>query len=142
MFTRLLCFRASNQRSERLRVCEPFDWMLEIGEELHVAPRHQVSTFWGPDFGDPDGYKPMHMSTSGGPFKTLKIKELEGLTLVEETEDTFWHWRDVPRSAGNVDYKVKVGDHDRAGRARLLFTVAKRRYRELRALVTTEDPNE
>ncbi len=37
-----------------------------------------------------------------------------------------------------------VGDHERAGRhcARLLFTVAKRRYRELRALVTdsTEEP--
>ena len=57
---------------ERLRVCEPFDWM-ETGEEIHVAPRHQVSTFWGPSFGEPDGYKPMHMSTSGGPFKTVKV---------------------------------------------------------------------
>lgn len=92
---------------ERLRVCEPFDWM-EVGEEIHFAPRHQVSTFWGPSFGEPDGYKPMHMSTSGGPFKTVKIKELEGLTLVEETEDTFWHWQDTPRAAGGVDYTDKV----------------------------------
>lgn len=92
---------------ERLRVCEPFEWM-ETGEEIQVAPRHQVSTFWGPSFGEPDGYMPMHMSTSGGPFKTVKIKELEGLTLVEETEDTFWHWQDTPREAGGVDYAVRV----------------------------------
>ena len=37
-----------------------------------------------------------------------------------------------------------VGDHERAGRhaARLLFTVAKRRYRELRALLVTHSPEE
>ncbi len=97
---------------ERLRVCEPIEWM-EIGEEIHVLPRHQASTFWGPSYGEPDGYKPMHMSTSGGPFKTLKIKELKGLTLVEETEDTFWHWQDTPRASGawNTRSKLLYGDY-------------------------------
>jgi hypothetical protein len=92
---------------ERLRVCENCDW-IEVGEELYIAPRHQVSTFWGPDYGPPDGYKPMEMSTSGGPFKTIKINVLIGLELIGEEEDHFWCWHDRPRAAGNMDRIVKV----------------------------------
>lgn len=92
---------------ENLRVCEPGGWV-EQGEEILVAPRHQVNTFWGPSFGPPDGILPMHMSTSGGPFKTLKVRELEGLELIAETEDTFWHWADVPRAGGGVNRLEKV----------------------------------
>ena len=71
---------------EKLRVCENCEWM-DIGEEIYVAPRHQVKTFWGPDFGQPDGRKPERMSTSGGPFKTIKIKELDGIELIGTEED-------------------------------------------------------
>lgn len=92
---------------ERLRVCESNQWM-EVGEEISVAPRHQVNTFWGPSHGPPDGYKPLEMSTSGGPFKLVKIKELHGLELVGEEEDTFWCWQDRPRAHGGMDRKVAV----------------------------------
>lgn len=92
---------------ERLRVCENCEWV-EVGEELYVAPRHQVNTFWGPDHGPPNGYLPMSMSTSGGPFKTVRIKDLEGLELIGEEEDTFWCWQDWPRAGGGVDRKVNV----------------------------------
>lgn len=92
---------------ERLRVCENVEWM-EHGEEIYVAPRHQVSTFWGPEHGPPDGYLPIVMSTSGGPFKTVRIKDLEGLELVGEEEDTFWCWEDWPKAGGGVDRKVTV----------------------------------
>ncbi len=92
---------------EKLRVCENYEWT-EVGEELHVAPRHQVDTFWGPNYGPPDGYKPMAMSTSGGPFKLIRIKELEGLELIGEQEDRFWCWQDWPRAGGGTDRMVKV----------------------------------
>jgi len=92
---------------EKLRVCENCQW-LDVGEELYVAPRHQVDTFWGPDFGPPDGYKPMEMSTSGGPFKTIRIKALEGLELIGEEEDRFWCWQDRPRAAGGMERIVNV----------------------------------
>jgi hypothetical protein len=92
---------------EKLRVCENVDW-IEHSEELYVAPRHQVNTFWGPDFGLPDRYKPMEMSTSGGPFKTVKIKALEGLELIGTEEDSFWCWQDRPRAHGGIDRMVEV----------------------------------
>jgi hypothetical protein len=92
---------------ERLRVCENVEW-IEHGEEIYVAPRHQVSTFWGPEHGPPDGYLPIVMSTSGGPFKTVRIKDLEGLELIGEEEDTFWCWEGWPRADGGVDRKVTV----------------------------------
>ena len=92
---------------EKLRVCEDAGW-IEVGEELFVAPRHQVNTFWGPSFGPPDGVKPMAMSTSGGPFNTIKIKDLAGLELIGEEEDRFWCWQDRPRSGGGMDRVVKV----------------------------------
>ena len=92
---------------ERLRVCENCGWM-DIGEEIYVAPRHQVDTFWGPDFGQPDGRKPETMSTSGGPFKTIKIKELVGIELIGTEEDRFWQWQDQPRAAGGMDRIVEV----------------------------------
>ncbi len=92
---------------EKLRVCENCEW-IEVGEELYVAPRHQVKTFWGPDYGPPNGNTPMEMSTSGGPFKTVKIKELEGLELIGEEDDLFWCWKDRPRGAGGMDRLVTV----------------------------------
>ena len=92
---------------EKLRVCENCEWM-DIGEELYVAPRQQVKTFWGPDFGHPDGRKPERMSTSGGPFKTIKINELVGIELIGTEEDLFWHWQDRPRAAGGMDRIVEV----------------------------------
>ncbi len=92
---------------ERLRVCENPAWIVQ-GEEIFVAPRHQVNTFWGPSFGPPDGTSPMKMDTSGGPFKTVKIKALEGLELLGEEEDRFWHWRDKPCAGGGVDRLVSV----------------------------------
>lgn len=92
---------------EKLRVCEPGGW-IEEGEELLIAPRHQVTTFWGPQFGPPVPYLPMTMSTSGGPFKTVKIRDLLGLQLLSEEEDTFWHWADVPRAGGNIERQKKV----------------------------------
>ena len=92
---------------ERLRVCENCQW-IDVGEELYVAPRNQVTTFWGPDYGQPDGTSSMEMSTSGGPFKTIKIKELERLELVGSETDTFWCWIDKPRAAGGMDRHVEV----------------------------------
>ena len=87
---------------EKLRVCENCEW-LNAGEELYVAPRHQVDTFWGPEFGPPNGYKPMEMSTSGGPFKTVNIKAHEGLELIGSESDSFWCWLDRPRASGGMD---------------------------------------
>lgn len=92
---------------EKLRVCENCEW-IEVGEELYVAPRHQVKTFWGPDYGPPNGTTPMEMSTSGGPFKTVKLKVLEGLELIGEEDDLFWCWKDRPRGAGGMDRLVTV----------------------------------
>lgn len=92
---------------EKLRVCENCEW-IAVGEELYVAPRHQVKTFWGPDYGPPNGNTPMEMSTSGGPFKTVKIKELDGLELIGEEDDLFWCWKDGPRGAGGMDRLVTV----------------------------------
>ena len=92
---------------EKLRVCENCEW-IEVGEELYVAPLHQVKTFWGPDYGPPNGTMPMEMSTSGGPFKTVRIKELEGLELIGEEDDLFWCWKDRPRGAGGMDRLVTV----------------------------------
>lgn len=92
---------------EKLRVCENAGWIDE-GEEILVAPRHQVNTFWGPDYGPPDGIKQLHMSTSGGPFKTVRIKALEGLELIDEEDDRFWCWQDRPRANGGMDRIVTV----------------------------------
>ncbi len=92
---------------ERLRVCEHAGWT-EVGEELHVAPRHQVNTFWGPNYGPPDEFKDEEMSSSGGPFKSVKIKELEGIELIGSEEDTFWCWLDRPCAGGGMDRMVEV----------------------------------
>ena len=92
---------------ERLRVCEPTGWML-MGEEIFVAPRANVSTFWGPNHGPPDGEKPEFMSTSGGPFRMLKLAVLEGLQLLGTESDLFWCWQDRPRAQGGMDRRVEV----------------------------------
>ena len=95
------------QDGGRLRVCENCQWS-DVGEELHVAPRNQVTTFWGPDYGQPDGMNMIEMSTSGGPFKTIKVKDLESLELIGSETDTFWCWIDKPRAAGGMDRQVVV----------------------------------
>lgn len=81
---------------------------VEEGEELFVAPRQQIHTFWGPSFGPPNGIKPLEMSTSGGPFKTLKINELQGLELIGSEPDWFWCWKDRPRAGGGMRRLVEV----------------------------------
>ena len=92
---------------EWLRVCEKPGWM-KAGEEVYVAPRQQVRTFWGPDNGPPDGIKPERMSTSGGPFKTVPIEELEGLKHGGSGIDVFWCWVDYPRAGGGMERPVTV----------------------------------
>ena len=91
----------------RLRVCENVDWIAR-GEGLFVAPRHQVRTFWGPNHGLPDGNRPEQMSTSGGPFKTIMLSELDGLNRVGTVTDTFWCWQDYSRAGGGVERIVDV----------------------------------
>ncbi len=92
---------------KRLRVCENVDLAAE-GDELCVAPRQQIHTFWGPNYGPPNGIKPLQMSTSGGPFKTLKINELQGLEYVGSKFDWFWCWKDRPRAGGGMRRLVEV----------------------------------
>ncbi len=92
---------------ERLRVCEHAGW-INPAEELFVAPRNQVNTFWGPQSGPPDGKKPETMSTSGGPFKTVRLEELHGLERIGAETDQFWCWKDRPRANGGLDRTVEV----------------------------------
>ena len=92
---------------EMLRVCEIPCW-IENDSAIYVAPRRQVRTFWGPANGAPDGVKPMEMSTSGGPFKTVPAEELDGLEQHGTLRDSFWHWQDWPRAGGGVEYEREV----------------------------------
>ena len=92
---------------ELLRVCENAGWVTP-GRDIFVAPRHQVRTFWGPDFGPPDGLKPIHMSTSGGPFKSITLSLIAPLERSECQLDVFWRWLDRPRAAGGVEYQQEV----------------------------------
>ena len=110
---------------EWLRVCEQPGWA-KIGEEVFVAPRQQVRTFWGPDHGPPDGIKPEHMSTSGGPFRTVRIEEFEGLECGGSGIDFFWYWLDFPRADGGMERTVKVA----IWRCQLLVDQHYRRCRE------------
>jgi hypothetical protein len=91
----------------KLRVCEGGGWF-EEGAKIRTAPRAQVNTFWGPDHGPPDGIKPEHMSTSGGPFKSIPLEELEGIELIGTEVDRFWCWVDRPRAAGGMDRMVEI----------------------------------
>ena len=91
----------------KLRVCEKGGWIDE-GTGILTAPRSRVNTFWGPDHGRPDGIKPEHMSTSGGPFKTILVGDLEGIELIGTEVDRFWCWLDRPRAAGGMDRMVEV----------------------------------
>ena len=90
-----------------LRVCEQPGWSIR-GRDIFVAPRAQVSTFWGPNYGPPGPDTRDHMSTSGGPFKTLTLKALPTLEYVGLQRDHFWHWQDWPRAGGGVTYEREV----------------------------------
>lgn len=92
---------------QKLRVCEHCGWHI-VGEDLYVASQAQVSTFRGPANGPPDGEQPMKMSTSGGPFKTVKIRDLNGLKLIGVEEDASWCWQDQPRHMGQLTYRCRV----------------------------------
>ncbi len=92
---------------ELLRVCENAGWVTP-GRDIFVAPRHQVRTFWGPDYGPPDGLKPIHMSTSGGPFKSITLSLIAPLERIGTRVDSFWRWQDRPRAAGGVEYEQEV----------------------------------
>ena len=91
------------RNGERLRVCENAGWVTP-GRDIFVAPRHQVRTFWGP----PDGQKPIHMSTSGGPFKSITLSLIAPLERSGRQLDVFWRWMDRPRAGGGVEYQQEV----------------------------------
>jgi hypothetical protein len=90
-----------------LRVCEWEPWTTK-GRDIYVAPRHQVRTFWGPNSGAPDGLKPIYMSTSGGPFRTITLSQIAPLEPLGTRLDTFWRWLDRPRAAGGIEYQQEV----------------------------------
>lgn len=92
---------------QQLRVCEPPGWS-HPRREIHVAPRHCVRTFWGPQWGAPDGRRPEIMSTSGGPFTLVSLPLLEELQVIKPIMDSFWRWRDWPCRGGGVEYCRKV----------------------------------
>jgi hypothetical protein len=79
-----------------LRVCEPSVAAVEENL-LRVAPRKRVSTMWGPLQGLPDGTQPEVMHTTGGPFRTLQITDLEELEYRGRGIDVFWCWRGAPQ---------------------------------------------
>ena len=89
-----------------LRVCEG-SWF-DPNEGVVTAPRSQVSTFWGPGYGQSDGIKHELMSTSGGPFKAIKFTDIDGIELVGKQDDTFWCWLDQPRAGGGMDRIIEV----------------------------------
>ncbi len=95
------------QDGEFLRVCEEPGWAIS-GRDIYVAPRAHVRTFWGPNQGAPDGNKREHLSTSGGPFKTVTLVLIPIPIFVERRLDDFWHWRDWPRAGGGVEYQREV----------------------------------
>lgn len=92
---------------EYLRVCEHARWVVR-GRDLFVAPRKQVTTFWGPFSGPPGPSKSERMSTSGGPFKTITLKLLPPLERIGVQSDHFWQWRDFPRSGGGIEYQREI----------------------------------
>jgi hypothetical protein len=95
------------KHGQQLRVCEHPGWTI-AGRDIYVVPRHQARTFWGPDFGPPDGIKRERMSTSGGPFKTIRLSMIADLKWLSVTDDEFWHWEDWPRAGGGVEYRRQV----------------------------------
>ena len=95
------------QDGERLRVCERPGWVIPQ-RDIYVAPRHQVRTFWGPNYGPPDGKKREVMSTSGGPFKTVNLELVPAMERAARQLDTFWHWQDWPRAGGGIEYQKEV----------------------------------
>lgn len=93
------------QDGERAMVCEP---MFARGYgEFMIAPRNQVNSFYGPSHGPATFTSRDTMSTSGGPFKTLHVGDVE-LEYVGETMNHFWCWIDRPRANGGQRYERKV----------------------------------
>ena len=91
-----------------LRVCEPS--VAAVDENLlRVAPRQRVSTMWGPLQGLPDGTQPEVMHTTGGPFRTLQITDLEELEYRGRGIDVFWCWRGAPQEGQRRDRPLRVG---------------------------------
>jgi hypothetical protein len=95
------------QAGGMLRVCESTH-LLDPENQLLIAPRSRVKTFWGPETGPPDGSCSLSMITSGGPFKTVQIEDLESITRIGQRYDTFWCWKDIPRPRGGMDHYVQV----------------------------------
>jgi hypothetical protein len=50
----------------------------------------------------------MHMSTSGGPFRTITLSRVAPLERLGTRLDTFWRWLDRPRAAGSMEYQQEV----------------------------------
>lgn len=97
----------ASKDGEWLRVCERPGWIRD-DQAILVAPRHQVRTFWGPNIGPPDGIKPEQMSTSGGPFRTIRREHLPGLRFEGPGMDVFWCWIDVPRAGGGRERTMNI----------------------------------
>lgn len=95
---------------ELLRVCECDGWATP-GRDIYVPPHHQVRTFWGPDFGPPDGIQPLTMSTSGGPFKTITLLLVEPLLGRRSPAAHSDFPRLAPQSRFNLHQKKRVRRH-------------------------------
>lgn len=90
---------------ERALVSEP-SWVRSHGE-FTIVPRKDASAFYGPSHGPATFTSRDTMSTSGGPFKTLHVGDVE-LEYVGETMNHFWCWIDRPRAGGGQEYERKV----------------------------------
>lgn len=91
----------------RLMVCEPMLIMGMYPGEFCVVPRGQCNVFYGPSRGPATLTDADVMSTSGGPFKTLHVRDVE-LEYVGKTMNRFWCWQDYPRAGGGQTYEREV----------------------------------
>lgn len=59
--------------------------------------------FYGPEHGPPRPGVPEHVSVSGGPHPGYPVGLFEPV-IGEYAVVPCWHWRDLPRAGGGVDY--------------------------------------
>ena len=88
----------------KLMVVEPGSWTYP--NEIYVVPRSGCSVFFGPNYGPPRPGTNSVMSTSGGPFRAVKIDN--AFERIGDVENKFWCWQDRPRAGGGMDYTMKV----------------------------------
>lgn len=90
---------------DRVQVVEPF-WA-PTRQEFTICPVTECRSFWGPSRGPATYTEQDRMSTSGGPFKTLNVEDLD-LEYVGPVRHKFWCWKDIPRANGGEDYFREV----------------------------------